>query len=134
MGQRVSNYYTLHERVFLTGDAVHSHTPKGGQDMNVFIQDAFNLGWKLDEVLKDQFTRFILKTYEAERRPVAQQLFALNRTMSRLLSGKPDLKELDRVYGQARKYLSGIYVRYSASSLVGGVASEAQQDWQLRNR
>ena len=133
IGQRVSNHYTLHERVFLAGDAVHSHTPKGGQGMNVSIQDAFNLGWKLGGVLKGQLIRSILKTYEAERRPVAQQLIALDRTMSRLLSGKPDLKELDRVYGQARKFLSGIYVRYPASSLVAGVASEAQQDWQLCN-
>ena len=134
VGQRVSNHYTLHERVFLAGDAVHSHTPKGGQGMNVSIQDAFNLGWKLGGVLKGQLTRSTLKTYEAERRPVAQQLIALDRTMSRLLSGKPDLEELDRVYGQARKFLSGIYVRYPPSSLVAGVASEPQQDWQLPNR
>ncbi len=133
VGQRVSNHYTLYERVFLAGDAVHSHTPKGGQGMNVSIQDAFNLGWKLGGVLKGQLTRSILKTYEAERGPVAQQLIALDRTMSRLLSGKPDLEELDRVYGQARRFLSGVYVRYPPSSLVAGVASERQQDWQLPN-
>lgn len=133
VGQRVSNHYTLHERVFLAGDAVHSHTPKGGQGMNVSIQDAFNLGWKLGGVLKGQLTRSILKTYEAERRPVAQELIALDRIMSRVLSGKPDQEELDRVYGQSRKFLSGVYVRYSPSSLVAGVRSEPQQNRQLPN-
>lgn len=133
VGQRVSNHYTLHERVFLAGDAVHSHTPKGGQGMNVSIQDAFNLGWKLGGVLKGQLSRSVLKTYEAERRPVAQQLIALDRTLSRLLSGKPDLEELDRVYALARKFLSGVYVHYPPSALVAEVASEQQQDWQLPN-
>ncbi len=102
--------------------------------MNVSIQDAFNLGWKLGGGLRGQLTRSILKTYEAERRPVAQQLIALDRTMCRLLSGKHDLEELDRVYEQARKFLSGVYVRYPPSSLVAGVVSDPHQNWELPNR
>ena len=127
-GQRVSNNYSSHERIFLAGNAVHSHTPKGGQGMNVSMQDAFNLGWKIGGVLNGPLHRFVLKTYEAERRPVAQQLIALDSRLSRMLSGKPNREELDRVYDIARTFLSGTNVRYEPSPLVAGVVSQPQQD------
>lgn len=61
-------------RVFLAGDAAHIHLPAGGQGMNVGIQDAMNLGWKLAAVIKGEAPEELLDTYEAERRPVGVYL------------------------------------------------------------
>lgn len=63
-----------HGNVFLAGDAAHVHSTTGGQGMNCCMQDAFNLGWKLALVLKGYAKRELLDTYEAERRPVAEQV------------------------------------------------------------
>jgi len=60
--------------VFLAGDAAHVHSTTGGQGMNCCMQDAFNLGWKLALVLKGFAKPELLDTYEAERRPVAEQV------------------------------------------------------------
>jgi 2-polyprenyl-6-methoxyphenol hydroxylase-like FAD-dependent oxidoreductase len=60
--------------VFLAGDSAHVHSTTGGQGMNCCMQDAFNLGWKLALVLKGQAGSGLLDTYEAERRPVAEQV------------------------------------------------------------
>jgi 2-polyprenyl-6-methoxyphenol hydroxylase-like FAD-dependent oxidoreductase len=63
-----------HGNVFLAGDAAHVHSTTGGQGMNCCMQDAFNLGWKLALVLKGYAKPQLLDTYEAERRPVAEQV------------------------------------------------------------
>jgi hypothetical protein len=60
--------------VFLAGDSAHVHSTTGGQGMNCCMQDAFNLGWKLALVLKGLAKSELLDTYEAERRPVAEQV------------------------------------------------------------
>jgi 2-polyprenyl-6-methoxyphenol hydroxylase-like FAD-dependent oxidoreductase len=63
-----------HGNVFLAGDAAHVHSTTGGQGMNCCMQDAFNLGWKLALVLKGYAGHELLDSYEAERRPVAEQV------------------------------------------------------------
>ena len=57
-------------RVLLGGDAVHTHSPAGGQGMNTGIQDAFNLGWKLALVIRGDAPESLLKSYNAERHPI----------------------------------------------------------------
>jgi phenol 2-monooxygenase len=59
-------------RVFIAGDACHTHSAKAGQGMNVSMQDAFNLGWKLAAVLEGRSAPALLETYSAERQPIAQ--------------------------------------------------------------
>jgi 2-polyprenyl-6-methoxyphenol hydroxylase-like FAD-dependent oxidoreductase len=61
-------------RIFLAGDATHIHLPAAGQGMNVGLQDAFNLGWKLAAVIKGEADETLLDSYEAERRPIGRQL------------------------------------------------------------
>jgi 2-polyprenyl-6-methoxyphenol hydroxylase-like FAD-dependent oxidoreductase len=61
-------------RVFLAGDSAHVHSTTGGQGMNCCMQDAYNLGWKLALVVKKQARASLLDTYEAERRPIAEQV------------------------------------------------------------
>ena len=63
-------------RVFLLGDAAHVHSPVGGQGMNTGIGDAFNLAWKLSDVLAGRASSSILETYEPERRAFALRLVA----------------------------------------------------------
>jgi len=62
------------QRCFLIGDAAHIHSPVGGQGMNTGLQDAYNLAWKLAGVVNGQIKGSILKSYPAERMPVAKQL------------------------------------------------------------
>jgi 2-polyprenyl-6-methoxyphenol hydroxylase-like FAD-dependent oxidoreductase len=62
------------ERCFLIGDAAHVHPPAGGQGMNTSVQDAYNLGWKLGQVLRFGAPEALLDSYEAERVAVAAKL------------------------------------------------------------
>lgn len=64
-------------RVFLAGDAAHVHTPMGAQGLNTGIQDAYNLGWKLGQVLAGA-PEALLDSYEAERQPIAARVLGLS--------------------------------------------------------
>ncbi|MFC8231213.1 FAD-dependent monooxygenase [Streptomyces sp. NPDC057287] len=70
-------------RVFLTGDAAHVHSPAGGQGLNTSVQDAYNLGWKLGQVLLHGAPAGLLDTYEQERRPVAAEMLGLSTRIHR---------------------------------------------------
>lgn len=95
IGQRVGTNFSAHERVFLAGDAVHTHSPKAGQGMNVSMQDSFNLGWKVASVVKGTSDLSILKTYQSERRRIAQDLIEFDHKFSRLFSGRPAKDVMD---------------------------------------
>ncbi len=70
-------------RVLLAGDAVHIHSPAGGQGMNTGIMDAHNLGWKLALVVSGRAPDALLDSYGAERLPVAQDVLKLTHTLVR---------------------------------------------------
>ncbi|MFI8002077.1 FAD-dependent monooxygenase [Streptomyces sp. NPDC086010] len=70
-------------RVLLTGDAAHIHSPAGGQGLNTSVQDAYNLGWKLGQVLLHGAPAALLETYEQERRPVAADMLGLSTRIHR---------------------------------------------------
>ena len=76
-------------RVFIAGDACHTHSPKAGQGMNVSMQDAFNLGWKLASVLRGRCSPELLRTYSVERQSVAQELIDFDRKWARMFSAPP---------------------------------------------
>ena len=70
VGQRVTDRFDdggAEPRVFIAGDACHTHSAKAGQGMNVSMQDAFNLGWKLASVLDGRAGADLLRTYSVER-------------------------------------------------------------------
>src|SRR5437879_8917569 len=75
-------------RVLLAGDAAHVHNPVGGQGLNVGVQDAVNLGWKLAQVVKQTSPDSLLDTYHAERHPVAARV--LRNTMAQVALTRPD--------------------------------------------
>lgn len=75
-------------RVLLAGDAAHVHPPMGGQGLNIGLQDAVNLGWKLAQVVKRISPESLLDTYHAERHPVAARV--LSNTMAAGALRRPD--------------------------------------------
>lgn len=115
-------------RVFLTGDACHTHSAKAGQGMNVSMQDGFNLGWKLGHVLTGLAPASLLATYGAERRPVAQQLIDFDKEWSSLMARKPeeitDPEDLATYYLATAEFPSGFMTRYERSAIVGGTEHE----------
>ena len=117
-------------RVFLTGDACHTHSAKAGQGMNVSMQDGFNLGWKLGSVVTGLAPASLLSTYAAERRPVAQQLIDFDKEWSSLMARKPeeisDPEDLATYYLATAEFPSGFMTQYAADG--GIVAGAGHQD------
>ncbi|KAL9089467.1 MAG: hypothetical protein Q9159_002507 [Coniocarpon cinnabarinum] len=134
IGQRVGERFSRDERIFLAGDAVHTHSPKAGQGMNVSMHDTFNLGWKLGLVVKGLSPRSILKTYEFERKKIAHELIDFDHKFSRLFSGRPAKDILDETgvsmavfkdtFEKAAFFLAGISVEYDRSTLVAKPPAE----------
>ncbi len=83
-------------RILLAGDAAHIHSPAGGQGLNTSVQDAYNLGWKLGQVLRHGAPDALLDTYESERRPIAAGILETSTRLHRsgsLVRGR-DLHQL----------------------------------------
>jgi 2-polyprenyl-6-methoxyphenol hydroxylase-like FAD-dependent oxidoreductase len=75
-------------RILLAGDAAHVHYPVGGQGLNIGVQDAVNLGWKLAQVVNRTSPESLLDTYHVERHPVAARVLRI--TMAQVALGRPD--------------------------------------------
>ena len=71
-------------RMFIAGDACHTHSPKAGQGMNVSIADAFNLGWKMAAVINQQSSPALLHGYSQERHAVASELIDFDKQIAKL--------------------------------------------------
>ncbi|GLY76214.1 rifampin monooxygenase [Actinoallomurus iriomotensis] len=109
-------------RVLLAGDAAHIHPPTGGQGLNVGLQDAFNLGWKLAAQIRGWAPETLLDTYQAERRPVAEDVLDNTRAQMELHSTEPgpqavrrlltELMDFDEVNRHLIEKITAIGVRY----------------------
>jgi len=127
IGQRVASSYSVKDRVFIAGDACHTHSPKAGQGMNASMNDTHNLAWKLTQVLRGWAHPSLLKTYEQERRKYAQDLIIFDKLYSTLFSGKPRTaenehgvshEEFSRAFQTFGGFTSGIGVHYPPSIIV----------------
>ncbi len=87
-------------RVLLAGDAAHVHPPLGGQGLNLGIQDAFNLGWKLAAEVDGWAPDGLLDSYFAERHPVAEDVLTITRAQSELLSVEPGPQAVRRLLAE----------------------------------
>lgn len=109
-------------RVLLAGDAAHVHSPMGGQGLNLGVQDAVNLGWKLAQVVHETSSENLLDTYHAERHPVGARvlrntmaLTALERSEDRIDALRETVCELLEMNESRRQYLammSGLDIHY----------------------
>lgn len=110
------------QRVLLAGDAAHVHPPMGGQGLNIGVQDAVNLGWKLAQVVRRTSPDSLLDTYQAERHPIAARVLrntmayvALNRADARskaLHDVVSDLVRMDEPRKRVAAMMSGLDVHY----------------------
>ncbi|WP_369131051.1 FAD-binding monooxygenase [Modestobacter roseus] len=109
-------------RVFITGDACHTHSAKAGQGMNVSMQDGFNIAWKLGHVLDGRSPESLLTTYAAERRVVAKDLIDFDKQWSTLMATRPedlaDPSELEDFYVKTFEFPAGFMTQYQPSQIV----------------
>ena len=133
IGQRICSSYddsTQDPRVFIAGDACHTHSPKAGQGMNFSMQDTFNLGWKLAAVLRKQSAPSLLQTYSAERQSVGKELIDFDRVWSKMISDKPkdaiantvhgvDPKAFQTYFQKHGRFTAGMGTQYRPSSICG---------------
>lgn len=87
-------------RVLLAGDAAHIHPPTGGQGLNLGVQDAFNLGWKLAAEVNGWAPEGLLDTYQAERHPVAADVLDNTRAQMHLMSTEPGAQAVRRLVSE----------------------------------
>ena len=112
-------------RVFIAGDACHTHSPKAGQGMNVSMQDTFNLGWKLASVLRKRCAPQLLHTYSAERQAIASELIAFDREWAAILAsaargaGGFDPAKTQSYFIRSGRYTAGTATHYAPSIITG---------------
>lgn len=139
VGQRVADRFTQSNRVFLTGDACHTHSPKAGQGMNVSLQDGYNIGWKLASFLQGQIEIDVLNTYTTERQKVAQDTIEWDKNWVKSIAskGKDQDGVLDannnidfsEIWVKARAFTAGLTIKYGDSPLTrakGSLQSRAK--------
>ncbi|HET8612718.1 MAG TPA: FAD-binding monooxygenase, partial [Sphingomonas sp.] len=114
--------------VFIAGDACHTHSPKAGLGMNVSMQDAFNLGWKLAAVLRGRSAPELLHSYSAERQAIAKELIDFDREWVSVLSAPvkvapgdegTDPATIQDYFVRHGRYTAGTATRYRPSALTG---------------
>lgn len=132
VGQRVTDRFddvphaereTRLPRVFIAGDACHTHSAKAGQGMNVSMQDGYNLGWKLAAVLQGRARPELLRTYSIERHAIAKGLIDFDREWSKIMASPPrnpahperggvDPAELQAYFIKSGSYTAGVGTHY----------------------
>ncbi|MEU8180761.1 FAD-dependent monooxygenase [Micromonospora sp. NPDC049047] len=120
---RIATRYRA-DRVLLVGDAAHVHPAIGGPGLNLGLQDAANLGWKLAATVRGWAPQGLLDTYESERRPVAERVVMSTQAQSALISPGAEITGLRQLFaellakpevtGHIAALMSGADVRYPA--------------------
>jgi phenol 2-monooxygenase len=109
-------------RIFIAGDACHTHSPKAGQGMNVSMQDSFNLGWKLEAVIAGRAKPALLATYSAERQAIAKELIDFDREFAAMFSAHKndaDPAKFQRYFVKQGRFTAGTETRYQTSMICG---------------
>jgi phenol 2-monooxygenase len=137
IGQRVCDKFddvpvedtaTRLPRVFIAGDACHTHSAKAGQGMNVSMADTWNLGWKLGAVLRGRAKPELLRTYSEERQTIAQQLIDFDREFAKMFSAHPraaggaegegvDPEEFQQYFITQGRFTAGVATTYPPSTI-----------------
>ncbi|KAK0265868.1 hypothetical protein B0A54_12978 [Friedmanniomyces endolithicus] len=133
VGQRLTDHFDdvpkaereqRNPRVFIAGDACHTHSAKAGQGMNVSMNDAYNLGWKIASVLHGTADPKLLHTYNDERQGIAKLLIDFDRKISKLFAAKPKGKDgtddkdaidpavFQEYFEQQGRFMAGVATKY----------------------
>ncbi|KAI0506900.1 FAD binding domain-containing protein [Xylaria bambusicola] len=142
VGQRVARNFSVNNRVFLVGDACHTHSSGAAQGLNTGIHDTVNLSWKLSMVLRGLALPMLLDTYEMERRPNVLKLIRYDADISRLMTnrlpetwqGEPtaDVNEvLGQIMEEAGTFSSGLSIAYEPT-IDNPLVSSTQSSGQLK--
>ncbi|MFH9549882.1 FAD-dependent monooxygenase [Streptomyces sp. NPDC017435] len=128
-------------RVLIAGDAAHTHFPVGGQGVNLGLQDAFNLGWKLAAAVHGWAPDGLLDTYDKERQAPARKVLANTRAQIALMNPDPyvtplrdlftDLMRRDQVNLYLAEMLSGVTVRYDLDGPAHRMLGDFARDFEL---
>ena len=121
-------------RVFIAGDACHTHSAKAGQGMNVSMQDTFNLGWKLISVFEGRAKPELLRTYTVERHAIAQGLIDFDKEWSKIMASPPkdpnrpelgglDPAELQAYFVKSGRYTAGVATHYPPATVLTAEAT-----------
>jgi 2-polyprenyl-6-methoxyphenol hydroxylase-like FAD-dependent oxidoreductase len=120
MARQAASY--RERRVLLAGDAAHVHSPAGGQGLNIGVQDAVNLGWKLAQVVQGTSPESLLNTYHTERHPIGARVLRLTMGATALGRGDDrtealretmtDLLQMDAPRKRLAGTISGLDIRY----------------------
>ena len=131
---RVADAYR-DRRVFLLGDAAHVHSAAGGPGLNLALQDAANLAWKMAADLHGWAPDGLLDTYESERRPLGRRVFMQTQAQTALMAPGPDVTAFRELFGELladtatvrriADLLAGSDVRYETDP----VASDGPTGW-----
>ena len=119
-------------RVFIAGDACHTHSAKAGQGMNVSMADTWNLGWKLASVLRGTAKPELLHTYSQERQATAKELIDFDREFSRLFRSRGngageaegdglDPEQFQEYFVAQGRFTAGVATRYAPSMITAEV-------------
>src|SRR5690606_2674023 len=116
-------------RVFIAGDASHTHSAKAGQGTNASMQDGFNLGWKLGHVLEGRSPVSLLDTYSAERQVIGQNLIDQDRLWASQMAKPPEAfsspAEFQRAYRRITEFAQGFMTQYEPSMITAASADQA---------
>lgn len=135
IGQRLADNFHEQYRVFLTGDACHTHSPKAGQGMNLSLQDGYNIGWKLGAHLSGQASVELVETYVSERQKTAAELIEFDRHYSSLFKSKAGAQNGDHAavswadrfrdqFIKSSRYTAGQAYKYGRSVIVSPAQEE----------
>jgi 2-polyprenyl-6-methoxyphenol hydroxylase-like FAD-dependent oxidoreductase len=125
INSRIASRYQV-GRVILLGDAAHVHSPIGGPGLNLGLQDAVNLAWKLAAVSSGRVEPALVATYETERRPAAERVIMHSRAQLALFRPGPEVTALRELFselvtdpdivGRLSDLLSGAENRYTVGA------------------
>ncbi|MEQ1876653.1 MAG: FAD-binding protein [Bdellovibrionia bacterium] len=120
--ESVAERFSVQDKVFLTGDACHIHSVNGGQGLNTGLADAFNLIWKLAQVMKFGAPASLLKTYESERKPVALSVIEASGELVRSTKYSETgthAQDYVKIVNKRSGNITGMGIRYGDQGLSG---------------
>lgn len=124
INSRIASRYQA-GRVILVGDAAHVHSPMGGPGLNLGLQDAVNLGWKLAAVLRGRVEPALLATYEAERRPAAERVIMHSLAQLALVRPGPEVTALRQLFSEL---LTDAHIARRLGDLLSGAENRYRTD------